>query len=390
MKFILIIAAIFFGLWLLVFLVAGLAYLKARFTNPPKNKEQNQIKEIAEVIIGKDAKETVDADIKLETEESKLNEGLDRIAAQIIEFKNNSNTMPLMVIGSLIGYDVHEIIGPDAKFEETFVNASRKLLDFQQFKVITNGRITLEEYQFSISEAIPTYHQLLADEYVDRFEHFLFNFKGYFDLIEQNHQLLTSKKRTLLIEDEFGDIDAQEWIDYLQRFAERRNLTNPHLIISNEFEAVSNYLGLIKLNNFQGKAISFLLALYDHFNQKDDKFSSVYTGVDFEMYLKESIEKILPDAYVETTPASGDHGADLIVRYKGTSIAIQAKYYTGSVGNAAVQEIHSGMGFYDADFGMVVTQSKYTEHARSLANKLGIHLESTDTYIRKIESLANG
>lgn len=387
MQIILIIAAIFFGLWLLVFLVTGLAYLKVRFIDLPKYKKQNQIREVAEEIIGNNGKESDVADNKPETEECKLNEGLDRIATQIIEFKNNSNTIPLLVIGSLIGYEVQEIIGPDSKFEQTFVAGSIKLLDYQKFKIITNGRITLKEYQFAFSESIPTYHQLVVDEYIDRFEYFLANFRGYFDLIEQNHQLLTSKKRTLLIEDEFGDIDSREWIDYLQRFAERRNLINPHLSISNEFEAVSNYLGLIKLNNFQGKALSYLLALYDHYNQKDDKFSSVYTGVDFEMYLKESIEKLLPDAYVETTPASGDHGADLIVRYKGTSIAIQAKYYTGSVGNAAVQEIHSGMGFYDADYGMVVTQSKYTEHAKSLAAKLGIHLENTDTYITKIKDL---
>ena len=57
-------------------------------------------------------------------------------------------------------------------------------------------------------------------------------------------------------------------------------------------------------------------------------------------------------------------------------------------GNGAVQEIHSGMGFYDADFGIVVTQSSYTEHAKSLANKLGIYLESVDTFVDRIKVLA--
>lgn len=316
-------------------------------------------------------------------------DGLSKIRSLILEYKNSSNVIPLMVIGSMLGYEVESIVGSDSKFEDSFIEGSGKFLDLQRFKIITNGKITNQEYMYSVGEAIPTYYELVVKEYIDRYEFFLDNFKKYFDFVELNHQLLTAKKRTLLIQDEFGDVDGSVWIDYLQRFAERRELINPHQPIANEFEAVREYLKLIGLENFQGKTLSYLLALYDHFNKKEDEFSNIYTGVDFELHLKETLENTLPDVYVETTPASGDHGADLLVRYKGIVIAIQAKYYTGTVGNAAVQEIHSGMGFYDANYGMVVTQSKYTEHARSLANKLGIYLENTDTYIEKIKELAS-
>jgi len=47
------------------------------------------------------------------------------------------------------------------------------------------------------------------------------------------------------------------------------------------------------------------------------------------------------------------------------------------------------MGFYDADFGMVDTQSTYTEHAKSLASKPGIYLEDVDSFIDRLKSLAN-
>lgn len=338
---------------------------------------------------------TIKEEIVAEIEEELNNEmqsplhDISKIRSQILDYKSSSNVVPLMVIGSMLGYEVQSIVGPDSNFEDSFVEGSRKFLDFQRYKIITNGKITTQEYLYSVTEAIPTYYELVVKEYIDRYEFFLANFKKYFDFIELNHQLLTAKKRTLLIQDEFGDVDGSVWIDYLQRFAERRELINPHQPIANEFEAVREYLKLIGLENFQGKALSYLLALYDHFNKKEDEFSNIYTGVDFELHLKQTLEDTLPDVYVETTPASGDHGADLLVRYKGIVIAIQAKYYTGTVGNAAVQEIHSGMGFYDANYGMVVTQSKYTEHARSLANKLGIYLENTDSYIGKIKELAS-
>lgn len=384
MQIIATILAIIFGLWFLAILVVGLKFLwVSRKFKVAKNKQQ-----IEEIIKCKKI-ESVMPETELANQEAKFKDGVKRITTKISEFKNNSNNIPLMVVGSLMGYEIQEIIGPDSKFEEKFVEGAQKILGYKEFESITNGKISAHEYLRTFSSGIPNYYKLVVDEYIDRYGFFLDNFNKFHEFIEKNHQLLTAKKRTLLIPDEFGDVDGSEWINFLQRFAERRELVNPHQSIANEFEAVREYLKLIGLEDFQGKVLSYLLALYDHFNKKDDEFSNIYTGVDFERHLKKNLEDTLPDVYVETTPASGDHGADLLVRYKGIVIAIQAKYYTGTVGNAAVQEIHSGMGFYDANYGMVVTQSKYTEHARSLANKLGIYLENTDSYIEKIKELAN-
>jgi hypothetical protein len=51
--------------------------------------------------------------------------------------------------------------------------------------------------------------------------------------------------------------------------------------------------------------------------------------------------------------------------------------------------MHAGMGFYNADFGMVVTQSTYTEHVKSLASNLGIYLGDVDSFIDRLKSLVN-
>lgn len=310
-----------------------------------------------------------------------------KLQENIRDYINESNNFPLLTIGSMIGLDADEIIGNDSNFDSKFIECSKQLLDYQRFKIITNSRITSGIYEFSDLNSIDLYHQILCKVYVEKFNNFLNTFKDYFDFIEQNKELLASKKRIYLKEDEFGDIDGSEWIYYLQRFAIKREL-HKESEYPDDLEAVANYIELIKLDFFEGKVISYLLALWEHFEKKENKFASVYTGIDFELYLKAVVEEKLEGAYVETTPASGDHGADLIIRFKGISIAVQAKYYTGAVGNAAVQEIHSGMGYYDADYGMVVTQSKYTEHAKSLATKLGVHLENVETFIDKVKTLA--
>jgi restriction system protein len=77
---------------------------------------------------------------------------------------------------------------------------------------------------------------------------------------------------------------------------------------------------------------------------------------------------------VELTPKSGDQGVDLLLNKQSLRVAVQLKRYQGAVGNKAVQEIHSGVDYYDADEGWVITTSTYTRSARQLASKNGIRL----------------
>lgn len=78
---------------------------------------------------------------------------------------------------------------------------------------------------------------------------------------------------------------------------------------------------------------------------------------------------------VTKTKKSHDYGADLIVKYKKESIAIQCKlYYKHSVGNSAVQEISTAREFYGADRAMVVTNSKFTRPSEILAGTIGVQL----------------
>jgi restriction system protein len=90
-------------------------------------------------------------------------------------------------------------------------------------------------------------------------------------------------------------------------------------------------------------------------------------GVDFEQFLSRAFEAL--GYQVQTTKASGDQGADLIVTGKGMRMAVQAKGYADRVGNHAVMEVVAGMNYYQCTSCLVITNSHFTTAAKELAPK---------------------
>ncbi len=95
-------------------------------------------------------------------------------------------------------------------------------------------------------------------------------------------------------------------------------------------------------------------------------------GYDFEKFLVEVFQTAGYD--VEETKLSGDQGADLFVSRFGKKIVIQAKNYSGTVGNTAVQEAIAAKSFYGCDEAMVVTNSTFTRSAIELADAASVRL----------------
>lgn len=113
----------------------------------------------------------------------------------------------------------------------------------------------------------------------------------------------------------------------------------------------------------------------EHFNP--NRFITMYLvdamdGFQFEAFLVEIFQTIGFD--VKETKKTADQGADLFVTRFGKNMVIQAKNYTGSVGNAAVQQAISAKAFYGCDEAMVVTNSYYTKSAKDLAATAGVRL----------------
>lgn len=100
--------------------------------------------------------------------------------------------------------------------------------------------------------------------------------------------------------------------------------------------------------------------------------NEVLTGAEFEEYVRQLLSN---DAIrTETTPTSNDYGADLICYVSEKKVAIQCKYYTKAVGVKAVQEVIGSLKFYQADFGVVVTNSFFTQQAANLASSNNVLL----------------
>lgn len=95
-------------------------------------------------------------------------------------------------------------------------------------------------------------------------------------------------------------------------------------------------------------------------------------GVEFENYLAKLFEDF--GFEVETTPTTGDYGADLLLYKSQQKIAVQAKCYSGSVGVSAVQEAISGMMYYQCHSAWVVTTGNFTANAFELAQKSKVRL----------------
>lgn len=118
-------------------------------------------------------------------------------------------------------------------------------------------------------------------------------------------------------------------------------------------------------------------------------------GYEFEFFVEKLFDVLEKDALIkiETTPDTGDHGCDLVLRYKNGKVwGIQCKCYSGNVGNEAVQQIVTSKPIYKLTDLMVVTNSYFTPGAKFEAkahNVLLINRDRLDVLIKKYNKIIN-
>lgn len=100
--------------------------------------------------------------------------------------------------------------------------------------------------------------------------------------------------------------------------------------------------------------------------------NNITTGSQFELYL----ENVFKDLgyKVRHTGKAGDQGADLVLKYGDKIYVVQAKYYSSKLDNTPVQEIVGAIKYYNANQGVVVTNSSFTNGAEQLAKANNIIL----------------
>lgn len=141
------------------------------------------------------------------------------------------------------------------------------------------------------------------------------------------------------------------------------------------------YIWLILAVVLIGKVIFYLLE-----KQKLAKSGIAHIdsmdGKTFEKYLQILFESL--GYKVERTKYIGDYGADLVTIKGRIKTVIQAKRYKGPVGVKAIQEAVAAKGFYDCQSAMVVTNSRYTNQAKTLADKNSVSLWDRKDLVRAL------
>ncbi len=107
-------------------------------------------------------------------------------------------------------------------------------------------------------------------------------------------------------------------------------------------------------------------------------------GHDFEYYCADLLRKNGFEN-VEVTQGSGDHGIDVLAEKDGIAYAIQCKCYSSNIGNAAVQQAHTGKSIYKKDIAVVLTNRYFTAQAKEEAAVLGVKLWDRDKLNSMIE-----
>lgn len=114
------------------------------------------------------------------------------------------------------------------------------------------------------------------------------------------------------------------------------------------------------------------------------KSFDIMNGLEFEHFCAD-ILTANGFSNVEVTQGSGDHGIDILAEKYDITYAIQCKCYSSNIGNAAVQQAHTGKSLYHKDIAVVLTNQYFTQQAQEEANAPGVKLWDRN----KLEELIN-
>lgn len=169
----------------------------------------------------------------------------------------------------------------------------------------------------------------------------------------------------------------------LVRIFMNSDIVGIYFILFSRFTLKNVSLGILK-DLLEVSTGSELLALFSQDigvqDKKEEYINFSYdnmTGYEFEHFCAELLRKN-NFKNVEVTQISGDHGIDILAEKDDISYAIQCKCYSSNIGNAAIQQAHTGKTLYNKDIALVLTNQYFTQQAIDEANALGVKLWDRD------------
>ena len=188
-------------------------------------------------------------------------------------------------------------------------------------------------------------------------------------LIDDHINTLSRKRRALVRKGDYGELIDDGWRKEINRFTTVVLPRETYTYFGGGEQGAGE-----KLESFIDELVSEHMESLGR--SAADTDISTMNGVEYEVFCGDILER--EGWKVQRTPATGDHGVDLIAEKPGRRVAIQCKKYSTPVGNKAVQEAYSGMKFFDAKEAVVVSNSTFTQAAQVLANKLSVALKHHD------------
>ncbi len=179
-------------------------------------------------------------------------------------------------------------------------------------------------------------------------------------------RLLAVKQKQLVIHDGYGNYQLQPWIDHVDYFI-------GHVILREARARGLAVDGIRKGTEAWPRLTRTLLAtLHAQEDGVPIGDADIISGEHYETLCRNLLQA--EGWRVETTPVTGDQGADLIAEAGGRRVIIQCKFHARPVGNKAVQEAHAAVGFHAGDHAAVVSNASFTRSARQLAQANGVLL----------------
>ena len=144
-------------------------------------------------------------------------------------------------------------------------------------------------------------------------------------ICEKYIHVLAKKRAQLLVEDDYGDLDADKWIREARRFFAKK--VEPHLDKRWDRWVSGKVIGRI---------IEDAVVDYQEEHTELFQYDESMGGVEYEHYCAEILRRSGWNATVST--ASNDQGVDIFAKKNHLSVAIQCKKYSKPIGNKAVQD----------------------------------------------------
>ena len=194
---------------------------------------------------------------------------------------------------------------------------------------------------------------------------------------EKYQEHLARKRQQLITRDDYGDVDESRWRQEIVYF------------FNNKIGAIPATLAISPESpSIDATRIAFIIEEVAKRGQERNAtlfpFNEGMTGIEYEHFCAEQLRSHGWETNI--SQASNDQGADIIAQKGNVTAAVQCKKYSSPVGNKAVQEAHASISFYDAQYGVVVTNSSFTPSAKRLAKSTGVillhHSELNDLHDR--------